>query len=425
MALPLWRDLQEGRRLVATEVVAGGAKPEPWPQMAQFPHLLLHEAIGQVSYPYEWSTSMLADAGLLTLELQLALLNEGLGLKDASAYNVQFVKGRPIFIDAASVEEVQRRDVWFALGQFHRMFTYPLLLNRYRGWDLKSYFLGYPDGMSEKRMGLAAGMHRLRPAMLLDVGLPTLIQGHAQAAEHTAAEGGKGTGDPSGQVMNLKRLQRKLAALCTGRRLSGEWASYASECSYKGEQAAKREITARWLGEMRPKRVLDIGSNTGEYSFLAAKEGATVIALDADPDAVELLYRRVRVEQASITPMVADIACPSPATGFMNGEHEALCIRAKAECVLALAVIHHLAVSAALPLAAIRDMLWEYSTDWVVLEVVPESDPMFRKLMRLRRPLPERITLEAVKAVLASRFRVLAEERVGGTERHLLLLKTS
>ncbi len=256
--------------------------------------------------------------------------------------------------------------------------------------------------------------------------LPALLQTRAQARrERISVESRKLAAGADGQVVNLKRLQRKLLSLSTGQRLTSEWASYVSESSHRGQQAAKREIIARWLGDIRPKRVLDIGASTGEYSFLAAAAGAAVVALDADPDAIELLYRRVKEERACITPMIGDITCPSPGTGFMNGEHESLGNRARAECVLTLALIHHLIMSAALPLVAIRDMLRAYAIDWVVLEVVPESAPMFRKLMLQRRPLHEKVTLETVKDALASRFRLLAEERIGATERHLLLLKSS
>jgi SAM-dependent methyltransferase len=423
MTLPLWQSLQSGRRIVATEVVAANQAPAPWPEMDQRPYVLTHEHIAHISYPYEWSISMLADAGRLTLELQLALLNEGFGLKDASAYNVQFVKGRPIFIDVASIEEPSRRDIWFALGQFQRMFTYPLLLKRYRGWDLKSYFQGHPDGMSESRMAAASGMCRWRPGMLLDVALPALAQARALRQEQAALQWGARRSDASGQVVNLNRLSRKLASLAGSDRLSGEWARYAPVLSYQGEQEAKRDVVARWLRDIRPKQVLDIGSNTGEYSFLAAHTGAAVIALDGDPDAVELLYRRLQQEPAAITPLVADIVSPSPATGFMNEEHQALGARARSDCVLALAVLHHLVVRAALPLVAIRDLLWEYTTQWVILEVVPEADPMFKNLMRLRRPLSDVITLDSVIEAFEPRFSRAATEPVGASGRHLLLLR--
>ena len=389
-------------------------------QDSRYPHLLEHDVIRRISFPYEWCTSMLADAGILTLDLQLTLLEEGLGLKDASAYNIQFVKGSPMFVDVASMEEPERRDIWFALGQFHRMFTYPLLLRQHRGWDLRSYFMGHPDGMSESRMAEAVGkVRRWYPDMLIDVGLPALLQG-GDAGEQSGATK---RNDVRGQKANLHRLRRKLQSLSKYERLTGEWASYRPSSSYGGEETQKQQVVDQWLGALAPGTVLDVGCNTGEYSFLAAGHGASVMAMDGDADAIELLYRRLRAEPADITPLVADVASPSPATGYLNQEHGSLRERARSECVLALALIHHLATTSALPLQAISELLWDLTTDALILEVVGEGDPMFQKLMRLRRPLPVSLTMENVLSAFESRFRIETRAVIGESGRQLLLLR--
>ena len=136
-----------------------------------FEAFLEHDRISPITYPYEWSTSMLADAGRLTLRLQGELLKLGLSLKDATAYNVQFVRGRPVFIDLTSIEKPARLDLWFALGQFNRMFLYPLLLAKHAGWDLRSYFLSNLDGRSTLQVGQAfSWFRRWSPGLILDVG---------------------------------------------------------------------------------------------------------------------------------------------------------------------------------------------------------------------------------------------------------------
>src|SRR5207237_1167690 len=107
---------------------------------------LEHERLSFISFPYEWSCSMVADAALLTLDLQIALTERGYALKDASAYNVQFRSGKPVFIDVSSIEKAERVDLWAALGQFQRMFLFPLLLLVKRGIDLRSCYLAHLDG---------------------------------------------------------------------------------------------------------------------------------------------------------------------------------------------------------------------------------------------------------------------------------------
>ncbi len=419
LASPLWQSLQASRRMVPTTVVDPQARVE-YQHEAQFPHLLKHERIERITYPYEWCTSMLADAGILTLDLQLMLLDEGLGLKDASAYNVQFVRGKPMFVDIASVEEPPRQDIWFALGQFNRMFTYPMLLNRYRGWDLRSYFMGHPDGMSESRMTAAVGkVQRWLPSMLLDVGLPAALQGRGGAAP----PGNVRRDDARGQTANLRRLRRTLHGFSGSDRLTGEWAGYRPSISYQGEQSLKQDIVDQWLCTLNPRTVLDVGCNTGEYSFLAARRGASVVAIDGDVGAIEALYRRLRDEPADITPIAADIAAPSPAMGYMNREHAGLRERVRSECVLALAVLHHLAITSALPLPAVSELLWDLTTDSLILEVVGEGDPMFQKLMRLRRPLPMALTADNVLAAFEPRFTVEESAAIGESGRHLLLLR--
>src|SRR3546814_1056173 len=66
-------------------------------------YVIEHPKIAFVSYPYEWSFSLLKAAALLHLDLHLAALEHGMTLSDASAYNVQFLGPRPLFVDLLSL----------------------------------------------------------------------------------------------------------------------------------------------------------------------------------------------------------------------------------------------------------------------------------------------------------------------------------
>jgi SAM-dependent methyltransferase len=178
-----------------------------------------------------------------------------------------------------------------------------------------------------------------------------------------------------------------------------------------------------WLTRLKPSVVLDIGCNTGEYSRLAAVLGSKVVAVDTDHDAVELLYRQLRVAPATITPLVVDVANPSPGLGYMNREHASFRQRLRPDCVLALAVLHHLVVSSSLSLNAVRDLLWELTAGFLVLEVIPQTDVKFMQLMARRRPLWEDVTVESVTAVFGKRFACEATHPIAGTDRQLLLLR--
>jgi len=393
-----------------------------------FDHFLAHERLPRLAFPYEWSFSMLADAALLTLDLQLELLGHGVSLKDASAYNVQFRRGRPVFIDLGSFEKPRRLDVWFALGQFQRHFLFPLLLARHRGWDLPSYFLPHLDGLPIARVAEAfRGLGRWRPGLLLDLTLPLLMERKAARSgdgPRWATASGEGSGRSDGQALNLRRLHRKITGLKASHRIGSPWRDYPETCAYsEATTGEKKRLIGRFLAERRPATVLDLGCNTGEYSYLAAAGGAEVIAADGDDGAIETLYRRLQATPAAILPMVVDLANPSPAIGYMNEEREGFLTRARSECVFALALIHHLLVSANFPLPAIRDLFAALAGRYLVLEFVPPEDAQFQRLLRFRENLFSHITLPGCLEVFSTRFTLLEKQPIPDSGRTLLFFE--
>lgn len=393
-----------------------------------FAAFLEHDRIAPITYPYEWSLAMLADAGRLTLRLQGELLQLGLALKDATAYNIQFIRGRPVFIDVTSIEKPARLDLWFALGQFNRMFLYPLLLAKHAGWDLRSYFLSNLDGRSTLQVGQAFPfLKRWRPDLILDIGLPFAFERKVKAGKVSApkpAVAGATAMNSTVQAMTLRRLDRKIAALVESISPETVWGDYTQTCSYDSvAEASKKSLVREFLQTAGAATVLDIGCNTGDYSRIAAECGASVLATDFDIGAVEQMYRRLRREPADITPMVVDIANPSPGIGFMNAERPPFLERARPDCVLALAVIHHLLVGANLPMAAIRDLLATLARRHLVLEFVPTDDVMFRKLIEFRVNLFAHITLDHCLEVFSEKFTLVRRAPVANSPRTLLLLE--
>ena len=427
----LARWIQEGL-LVGTRFVADAALLHELSALHPgFGAFLEHDEIAPVTYPYEWSTSMLADAGRLTLRLQRELLPLGLSLKDATAYNIQFANGRPVFIDLTSIERPVRLDLWFALGQFNRMFLYPLLLVKHAGWDLRSYFLANLDGRSTLQVGQAFPLlRRWSPSLILDLGLPFALERKVKAGTASAprppaaADSGAPAGNPAAQQMTLRRLDRKIAALAESIAPETVWGDYTQTCSYDAAaEASKKDLVRDFLRQAKAAAVLDIGCNTGDYSRIAAECGAAVLATDFDVGAVEQMYRRLQKEPAAITPMVVDIANPSPGIGYMNAERPSFLGRASADCVLALAVLHHLLVGANLPMAAIRDLFAAVADKHLVLEFVPTDDVMFRKLLEFRVDLFGHVTLDHCLDVFREKFTLVRKEPVQHSPRTLLLFE--
>ncbi len=382
------------------------------------PHIdafLEHEKVPFVSYPYEWSTAMLADAATRCLDLQLLLMQHGHSLKDASAYNIQFVKGQPVFIDVPSIETVRRRDVWMALDQFCRMFLYPLLLDRHRKGGPAGYYLEHLDGMNLEDVYRRFGLWRaLRPRLWLDVLLPYQLQRFASAKDTAInARAHVDRADTKALAWNLSRLKTKVQSLGRRSGAASHWIDYANANTYDSDEAQRKgAFIDTFLQERPPRRILDLGCNTGRYTELAARRGVSVVAVDSDQACIDHLYRRTHAHGWDVTPLVMNIANPSPGIGFRNIERASFMDRASFDCVFALALLHHLLVTSRLPLGSIVDLLADLTDAHLIVEFIDPRDEMFVSLLAARENLYEDLNLERYFNAFATRFDLIAQTRI-------------
>lgn len=422
--LPRWmeRGLLVGSRFVNEPVLQGCLEAEH-PGYRRF---MEHEPIAPVSFPYEWSFSMLADAALLTLDLQLEAIEAGFSLKDATPFNVQFRGPHPVFIDLPSIERPRRFDLWYALGQFSRTFLFPLLLHRHRGWDLRSYFLGNLDGRDSNAVVRSFGTFgRWHPALWLDVTLPWLLE---RLAERRSRRPAPISAPPSVNRepvrLNLQRLRRKIVKLRDSHRPAGLWARYTTLCNYDAEaEKGKKDFVRRMLRAASPAKVTDLGCNTGDYSLAAAELGCAVTAIDQDPESIDILYRRAKEAAVPILPLVVDVTNPSPALGFRLAERPSLYDRGRADCVLALALMHHLVVSGNLSLPAVCELFDDLTREHLLLEFVPPEDDMFQRLTRFRHDSFDYLTPAACRRVFGERFAIVEEYAVPHSQRILFWMR--
>jgi ribosomal protein L11 methylase PrmA len=179
------------------------------------------------------------------------------------------------------------------------------------------------------------------------------------------------------------------------------------------------------LGEFRPRRVLDVGANTGRFSELASAHGASVVAIDRDPVVVGTLWRSARAKGEDILPLVVDITRPSPSTGWRNRECPSFLERCRGafDAVLMLALVHHLVVTERIPLAEVVELAAELATQMVVIEFIGKGDPMFQRLVRGRERLYEDITEARFEDCLRRRFEVVRRQPLEGADRTLYLLR--
>jgi hypothetical protein len=387
-------------------------------------HVVLQPApIDFISYPYEWSFGQLKDAALLTLDAQEAAMTAGFTLRDATAYNVQFQHGRPILIDTLSFERAKPGVPWIAYRQFCEHFLAPLALMAKRdvrcGMMLRQYIDGIPLDLAAR---LLPGRSRL------NLGLGSHIHAHARAQRHY--EGRTDVGavrtqaslSPLKQAAFLDSLRRTIDGL-RWEPAGTEWADYADHTSYGDDAASAKDAAVRRLLEAAGGNVTwDLGANTGRFSRIAASLDRRVVAWDIDPAATEMHYRAIRRDNVpSILPLLGDLANPSPGLGWALAERRSLRDRADADVVLALALVHHLAIGRNIPLAHLADFLAELGPN-LIIEFVPREDSMVKRLLATREDVFSEYTIAGFKEAFRARYDVREEVGILDTERTLFRL---
>ena len=383
------------------------------------------QQISLISYPYEWSFGMLKDAALLTLRIQEIALSYGMSLKDASGYNIQFIGATPCFIDTLSLEKIDEKlKPWTAYNQFCRHFLAPLLLMTHSDLRLisllKNYIDGIPLDLASKLLPLKS---HLKGGPLVHIHMHSKMIGRYSDKKDGSSKEMKTT------MNSLKGILDSLKSSITNLKLSSlktEWGSYYEETNYSDASFKKKEEMVSLLLDqigVAGNKVLDLGANTGVFSDLAAKKAAYVISADVDPVAVEKNYQRQKnVGGQNIHPLMIDLTNPSPAIGWNNSERETFYNRCDAKVVMALALIHHLAISNNLPLSKIASFFAELAP-FLIIEFVPKSDSQVQRLLQSREDIFPDYNAAGFERSFKNLFNIIKQEPLEGTERTLYLLE--
>lgn len=422
MSSGLYDDLVKNGLLVAHSEVkqAGDGNEYKVIKPAQIPF---------ISYPYEWTFAQLKDAALLTLQLQKKALEHGMILKDASAYNVQFIGRQPIFIDTLSFKKYESGEAWEGYRQFCEHFLAPLALARYSSYDalklLRVDLEGIPLDLVTKLLPKRARWHA---GLLSHLYLHNASQ---KKYQNIASE--KGTTAVAKRKVSLFAMQGIVASLessikkLTPPHQHTEWGDYYTFTNYSEKGFAyKRELVKSMLDSVTPtpKMVWDMGANNGEFSVIAADSDIYTVAMDIDPLAVERNYLATANEQqkAKMLPLVQDCINPSPANGFMNTERDSLFERAPADVTMALAIIHHLAIGRNIPLDQLADLFAKLGKH-IIVEFVPKGDSKVDILLASRRDIFTDYDIEHFEAAMARHFKLVQKEPIKQTKRTLYLYK--
>ena len=392
--------------------------------------LLRPEQIPYISYPYEWCFSQLKDAALLTLKIAAKALQHDMMLKDASAYNVQFLGSQPLFIDTLSFAPYVEGEPWIAYRQFCQHFLAPLALMAYVDISVAKLLVTQIDGIP-----LATASRLLPLKTRLKSGLYSHLHLHAKtqqrfadSAEETntrALENRK----PRISKKALRAILESLAVTINNLKWhppKTEWGEYYAQTNYSpGAADDKANLLRQLIGSIASplETIHDLGANTGVYSEVAAAHCRYLVSQDIDPIAVEAQYQKRRAAgPKNILPLLQDVTAPSPAIGWRNAERDAFTKRAHCDAVLALALVHHLAITNNTPLGDIAAFFADLAP-YLIIEFVPKSDSQVKRLLATREDIFPDYTEAGFERIFGALFTVERKQGVAGSDRTLYLMK--
>ncbi len=381
------------------------------------------ERLPFISYPYEWCFGQFKAAALATLQIQQRAFAKGMVLKDASAYNIQFHRGKPVLIDTLSFAAYREGEPWQAYRQFCQHFLAPLALMARKdarcGLMSRQFIDGIPLDLASRLLGWRS---RLSPRLLLHIHL------HARLQKRHEQDGPPrpGTARTLGRAAFLGILDSLTAAVqgLVWRAKETPWGDYYRATNYSADAFAhKRHLVAEFLAEANPGTVWDLGANEGEFSRLAATAGRFTVAFDLDPLAVERNWCQVqRGQEENLLPLLMDLTNPSPMLGWANSERDSLAERGPVDCVMALALVHHLAIANNVPLPQVAGFLAALGES-LIIEFVPKGDSQVQRLLGAREDVFPDYDEAGFEQAFGQRFAIARKEPIRDSSRVLYLMK--
>lgn len=423
LAHPAVQGLQSAGKLIPSRIVQDDADGL----------LLAHDTVWPLSYPQEWCAPMLKDAATVVLEVAATLAEAGYGLADGHPWNVLFHHGKPVFIDLGSITEAPEKLLWPAQVQFNRFCLYPLHvyagglpeLAKARLYDLA---LGIDADLALRALPMGYKLqHPLTFAKLMANQAAGRLTAKADTARESAPASASAKGPDAATLAAVRKpffdgIRRELQSVAVGG-AGSDWARYYASCPSMAatDAAEKARVMEALFDELKPATVLDLGSNTGQYAMMAAQKGARVVALDQDEPTVAALYRQVREKNLDVLPLVMDLANPSPANGWCAEQRPDALARFNSDCVLMLALIHHLVFTGNNSLEQVARLAAKASRRHAIIEWVAPDDPMSLYLTRTTTKDFSFYTLDRFVAALEEAgFRVRREAPYAATRQFLV-----
>ena len=344
-----------------------------------------HKKIPYVSYPYEWSFSQLKAAALHHLDFNLFLLDQGATLIDASAYNIQFIGSKPIFIDLLSIKEYIEGEYWYGHKQFCENFLNPLILTSKKGVQFNNWFKGNLEGIPTSDLNnLLNFLDKFSYNIFVHVYLLNKFENKYKDQNKEVKINLKRKFPKNNFISMLKQLRSFIKNL-KPKKIKTVWENYSVANTYeKSEENEKVKIVKKFINENKFNKIIDLGCNDGFYSKIAVNENTNfVVGFDYDPISIDRAFNDLKKNQTNFLPLIFDATNPSSNIGWNESERKSFNKRVDFDALLALAFEHHLVIAKNIPLLDAINWLISLAPKGLI-EFVPKNDETIQKMIKFK-----------------------------------------
>ena len=354
---------------------------------SKFEYVVESDFIPYISYPYEWSFEQLKYAAICHLDFQIFLFEKDAVLRDASAYNIQFIGSKPVFIDLLSIKEYEDGEHWFGYKQFCDNFLNPLLLGSIKGIQHNGWFRGNFEGIQTVELNKLLNLWdklSLRIFSHVHLQAKSITQSIESSNKISKKFHSINKLSKNSYISIIKQLRDWISNL-SFKKETTVWQNYSKENTYDGaEYNQKKKIVSEFIRKRNPNTIIDLGCNDGDYSNLCLDHGVkNVVGFDFDHNSISRAFLRAMNNKRSFLPLVLDASNPSPSQGWFQKERKGFLERFNADALIALAFEHHLVIAKNIPIEQFIDWLLNISKNGLI-EFVPKSDETIQKMLRFR-----------------------------------------
>ncbi|MCX6299879.1 MAG: hypothetical protein NTY72_12400 [Bacteroidetes bacterium] len=388
--------------------------------------LLYPTQIAFQSYPFEWSYKQWIKAILAYLKINHIALKYGMILKDATPYNIYLTEGKAVMFDTSSFMFFKKNDNWIAYRQFCETFLSPIVLMHYNGAEWSKLTIAELRGLHlnfvSKQLPLKSWFNL---TTLINIHLHSRYYGKINTTKNELKKNKGFT------VEKLKSLHQMIFKTITNwvepYLYANKWADYYENDIESEEYLEDKETTIRkWLETTKPKSVIDLGANTGKFSFIAAEYAELVIALEADDNCVDKIEKCIVENKINnIVAIIGNLTEPSPTLGLLNNETESIYFRANSEMALALAITHHLYITNKMCFDQIAAILNKFCSKYLIVEFIEIDDKRVQKLLENNHTNQKDYTESNFIKSFGSYFKILEIKKIHNSNRSIILMEKS